>query len=247
MKLKKLLSFLSLLFFFLLAKNQVFAADPHLFLSPASGSYSQKFDVEIKVDTGGQAAGGVDVLLEFPKNLLKIEKVTKGTAFTEVFSSIKNDEGKLRISAYFPFTEAGKSYNGTDGLIATINFNPLGTGTAAVNFVCTPGSTGDSNIVEKITTKDIIVCSANVNGSYTLTGEGVVQPTATPTPGGAVSTPTPTPREGAVSTPTPTPTPPSGATPTPTPPLPVSGSITQTFGLLGLGIFALLTGLALAF
>jgi hypothetical protein len=233
MKLK--IIFLSILFLFLLSERLVFATDPHLFLSPSSGNYSQKFDVEIKVNTGGQAVGGVDVHLEFPKNLLKVEKVTKGDAFTEVFSSIKNDEGKLRINAYFPFTEAGKSYNGTDGLIATVNFSPLGTGTAAVNFICTTGSTTESNIVEKTTVKDIIVCSANVNGSYNLTAEGTPQPTATSTPpGSAGSTPTPTPGAGS-------------ATSTPTPTVPVTGSAAQTLGLLGLGIFALLTGLALAF
>jgi len=233
MKLK--IIFLSSILFLLLSKRFAFAADPHLFLSPSSGNYSQKFDVEIKVDTGSQAVGGVDVHLEFPKNLLKAEKVIKGDAFTEVFSSIKNDEGKLRINAYFPFTEAGKSYNGTDGLIATVNFTPLGTGTAAVSFTCTADSTTESNIVEKITVKDIIVCSANVNGSYTLTAGGASQPTSTPTPhSSAGSTPTPTPGAG-------------GAVSTPTPTVPVTGSTAQTFGLLGLGIFTLLTGLALAF
>jgi len=232
---KKKIIFLSSILFLLLSKRFAFATDPHLFLSPSSGNYSQKFDVEIKVDTGSQAVGGVDVHLEFPKNLLKAEKVTKGDAFTEVFSSIKNDEGKLRINAYFPFTEAGRSYNGTDGLIATVNFTPLGTGTAAVSFICTAGSTTESNIVEKTTVKDIIVCSANVNGSYNLTVEGAPQPTVTPTPhSSAGSTPTPTLGAG-------------NAVVTPTPTIPVTGSAAQTFGLLGLGIFVLLTGLALAF
>lgn len=241
MKLKKLLYFTSLLLFFLVMKRSVFAADPHLFLYPEEGNFSQKFDVEIKINTGGHAVGGVDVLLEFPSNLLKIEKVTKGDAFSEVFSSIKNDEGKLRINAYFPYTEAGKSYNGTDGLIATINFNPLASGTARVNFVCTPNSTIESNIVEKAPVQDIIVCSANVNGSYDLISEGPIQPTPTSTP---TPTPTPTPTQAQI----PTPTPGLGnTTPTPTPTVPVTGSVIQTFSLLGLGVFALLTGLALVF
>jgi len=237
MKLKG--AFIGLLFLFLLAKNPILAVDPHLFLSPASGSYSGKFDVEIRVNTGGQAVGGVDILLEFPKNLLKIEKVTKGNAFPEVFSSIKNDEGKLRINAYFPFTQAGSSYNGTNGLIATVNFNPLASGTAAVNFLCTPGSTTDSNIVEKISITDIIVCSSNINGSYSLSpSAGSENP--------AEQTPTPT----STSTPTSAPTPTSSSSPavsTPTPPVPVTGSITQTLSFLGLGFLILLTGLGLAF
>jgi len=227
MKLKEflVLILINVLCFFLSSNHRVLATDPHLFLSPASGDYSQNFNVEIKVDTGGQAIGGVDVYLEFPKNLLKIERVTKGTAFTEVFYLIKNEEGKLRINAYFPYTEAGKSYNGTDGLVATINFNPLAGGTAEVNFICNPNSTTESNIVEKTETKDIIVCSANVHGSYTLAGENP-QPTSTQTP---------------------TPTPPNNATLTPTPTLPVTGSIFPTLGIFGLGIFSLLTGLFFVF
>jgi len=209
-------------------KGFALASDPHLFLSPASGSYSSGFTVEIKVDTGGKATGGVDVHLEYPKNLLKIDNVVKGgtgkdPAFSELYSQIKNDEGKLRINAYFPFTEAGKSFNGNNGLIATVSFTPLGTGTAAVNFVCNAGSTTESNIVDKITVQDIIVCTTNVNGLYTLTAAGGTQPTATPTSSSG-----------------------NGTQPTATPTLPQSGSITQTIGLIGIGILTLLTGMALA-
>jgi len=239
---KKFLFLTSLFLFFLLAENQAFAADPHLFLSPASNSYSQSFDLEVRVDTGGQAAGGVDVLLEFPKSILSAQKITKGTAFSEVFSSIKNDEGKIVLGAYFPQSEAESSYNGNNGLVATISFNPLGTGSANINFVCTPNSTADSNIVAKTSSKDIIVCSANINGSYNLTSQNT-QPTNTPTPttsatGSATPTLTPTSTpKGVIST----------STPSATPTVPVTGSTIQTFSLLGLGVFILLTGLALAF
>jgi len=228
---KKFLILSLLLLFFLMGKS-AFAADPHLFLSPASGNYSGNFNLEVKVDTGGQAVGGVDVVLNFPKNLLSAQSVTKGTVFSEVFSSIKNDEGKLMISAYFPYTESEKSYTGTNGLIATVSFKPLGTGNATVNFVCNPNSTNESNIVEKINSKDIIVCSANINGSYNLNASSENtenQPTSTPTP---TSVPT---------------TSSNYSSPSPTPTIPVTGSTFQTVGLLGAGIFVLLTGLALAF
>ena len=229
---KKFLIFLLLSFLFLIIKDRAIAAEPHLFLSPSSGSYSGNFNLEIKIDTGGQAVGGADILLEFPKNLLSAQQITKGTVFSEVFSSIKNDEGKLIISAYFPYTESEKSYTGTNGLIATVSFKPLGTGNATVNFVCNPNSTNESNIVEKINSKDIIVCDANINGSYNLnvSSESTEnQPSSTPTP---TSVPT---NSSNYSSPSPTPT------------IPVTGSVFQTVSLLGAGIFVLLTGLALAF
>ena len=230
------LGFLVLPLFFL-SGGFVLAADPHLFLSHASGSYSAAFSIEAKVDTGGQNIGGVDIYLEYPKNLLKIESVDKGTALPQVYSLIKNDEGKLRINAYFPLTQAGESYSGTAGLVATINFTPLGTGTAQVKFICTqsdPPETTDSNIIEKTQVKDIIVCSANINGSYTLT-RAVGTPTPTPTRApGATNTPTPT---GTVST----------TTNTPTPSIPVTGSSAQTVSLIILGFLMLLTGSVLVF
>jgi hypothetical protein len=243
MKTKKILLFLFLFFLLSLTiKSRVLAADPHLFLSPASGNYSQDFNLELRVDTGGQAVGGVDVLLEFPKNLLNAQQVTKGTAFSEVFSSIKNNEGKLIIGAYFSTEEAGKSYNGTNGLIATLSFKPLGNGTASINFVCSPNLVNESNIVEKINSTDIIVCSANVNGSYTLTTNNQSNPTPTPTPKQTPTlTPTPAPNNQSPQTS------PNSSSPTPTPIIPVTGSTIQTLGMFGLGLVSLLTGLLLIF
>lgn len=198
----------------------VFAADPHLYLSPTSGNQSGGFNVEVRVDTGGQSAGGVDVYLSYPADLLNIDNFTKGTAFSEIYNLIKNDEGKLRVFAYFPSTQAGSSYNGTNGLVGTIRFNALKTsGTAAVSFLCTSGQTNESNIVAKTTSQDVIVCSANVGGNYTLVSSG-----------GNTSTPTPTTAAGS----------------SPTPTLPVSGIAEYTFGLLGLGLVILLTGLVLS-
>lgn len=207
-------------------KSLVWAADPHFFLNPSSDSKSASFEVEIKVDTGGKPAGGVDIHLEYPKNLLKIDNVVKGgvnktAAFGELYSQIKNEEGKLRINAYFPTSAAGDSYTGNNGLVATVTFSPLASGTANVNFVCNAGSTTESNIVDKITVQDIIVCNSNVSGAYSVTSSGGTQATSTPTPGTTTS---------------------SG--PTPTPPTP--GSLTQTIGLIGIGLVTILTGLALA-
>lgn len=206
----------------------VFAADPHLSLSPASGSYSAAFDLQIKIDTGGRATGGVDVYLQFPKDLLSATSFTGGTAFPKTYSLIKNAEGKWRISGWFPLEQAGESFTGADGLVGTAKFTVLGAGTAPVTFLCTPGQTNETNIVEKTTTTDVVVCAANVGGSYTLTsGTGGANPTSTPTPG-----PTNTPVPGV---------------PTPTPTVPVTGLAGPTFGLLGLGILVILTGLVLAF
>ena len=224
MKLKKLYFFIFSLFFLsLAAPRPILAADAYLFLSPTSGSHSTNFNLAIKVNTGGHDTGGVDVYLEFPKNLLKVESVTKGGAFSEVNSLILNEQGKLRLTAYFPIEEAAQSYTGEDGLVATVTFSPLESGSAAVKFVCTSGATNDSNIVEKTTNQEIINCESNLDGTYNLTATGPTNtPTATQTPQAILS-------------------------PTPTPSIPVSGSITQTVSLITIGLTTLLTGLVLLF
>lgn len=206
------------------------AVDPHLSLSPVSGSYSSSFDLQIKINTGGKAAGGVDVYLQFPKDLLSATSFTGGTAFPKTYSLIKNDEGKWRISGWFPLEQAGESFTGADGLVGTAKFTPLGSGTAAITFVCTAGQTNETNIVEKATTQDVIVCTANAAGSYTVSSSGG---------------PTNTPAVGATNTPAPTNTPAVGATATPK--VPVTGISGPTVGFLGLGVLAILTGLMLVF
>lgn len=228
---KKLILF-SLLILLLgkLWQNKVLAADPHFFLSPASGSYSQNFNIEIRVDTGNQEVEGIDVYLGFPQNLLRIESVSGGTAFEEISSIIKNEEGKLRIAAYFK--QLSGFYSGNNGLVATINFQPLASGQANVNFICESNSTIDSNIVEKTTLNDIIVCSANINGSYEIKFQEENQPTSTPTPG--LTPPvSPSPLNS---------TPISTATP-----IPSTGYFENILWLIGLGIVLLLTGLIVAF
>ncbi|PIS14141.1 hypothetical protein COT65_00415, partial [Candidatus Shapirobacteria bacterium CG09_land_8_20_14_0_10_47_13] len=74
------------------AKIALSATDPHLSLSPVSGSYPGAFDLQIKIDTGGKATGGVDVYLDFPEDKLSATSFTGGTAFPKTYSLIKNAE-----------------------------------------------------------------------------------------------------------------------------------------------------------
>lgn len=205
----------------------VLATSPHLSLSPTSGSFGGTFNLDVKIDTGGQNAGGADVYLSFPKDKLRVDSFTKATsddkAFTQIYSLIKNDEGRLRVFGYFASTEAGQSFTGSNGLIGTINFTVLANGTAAVNFLCSlkadgTNETNDSNVWAKADTSDIIVCTANVSGSYTVSTSS----------GGSSTTPTLTP----------SPSPPLAPTSTP----PVTGVEDYTYSLIGFGLLTLLTG-----
>ncbi|MGB9911687.1 MAG: cohesin domain-containing protein [Microgenomates group bacterium] len=228
--------FILLLIMLFYSPQSVFATDPHFFLSPTTGNFSNDFSVEIRIDTGNKAVGGVDVYLQFPQNLLKVKSVTPGTAFTEVPYLIKNEEGKLILSGYFSNTEAGLSFNGTNGLIATATFQIVSSGSANLNFICNSGETNESNIIEKTTSQDIVVCSANQGGIYTLSSSTSNVTSITPTP-------------TSIKTPTPTSTFTSGSlsTPTSTPSIPVTGVSFPTIFFSVFGTLILLTGLLLKF
>jgi len=259
MKAKLLPIFIAALFLGL--PRSVWATDPHFSISPRTGTFNQSFNVEIRIDTGGQPAGGADVYLSYPNNLLRAENFTKGTAFPEIYPLIKNEEGRIRIFAYFSIQQSQEFFNGNNGLIGTLRFTPIGTGTAPVNFICTAGETNETNVVEKTTTLDVVVCTANLGGSYQVSGVGPTStPSLTPSPTGsaaptATATSTPTPG-GAAPTSSPTPTPTSGGgggatstptqTRTPTPTAPITGVVEETIGLLGFGMLILLTGIGLS-
>lgn len=228
---KKLILPIILTFLLFKFASPVRAANPHFFLSPTSGSQNGSFNTEIRIDSGGQAAGGADVYLSYPQTLIVIDNFTPASgveaAFTEVYSSIKNDEGKLRVYGYFPSSQAEKFFNGANGFLGTIRFRSVSSGTAAVSFICNLKADGtnegnDSNISLKSAPSDIIVCTANVGASYSVS----------PASGSATATPTPTPTTAA------------GTTRTPTPTIPTTGIVEDTIGLLGLGAIILLTGLA---
>jgi hypothetical protein len=236
---KKTLPIIFIVFVFLFIRP-VFASSPHFFLSPTSGSKSGTFNIDVKVDSGGQNVSGADVYLSYPKNLLRVDNFTKATgddkAFTQIYPLIKNDEGRLRVFAYFASSDVGQSFSGAAGLIGTINFTVLSGGTAKVELLCSPGVTNDSNIYNKADSTDIIICSANVNGMYTISTVGGTTVALTPTPSivaGASLTPTPTTTSGATVTP-------STAQISPT--TPVTGTEDYTYGIIGFGFVILLTG-----
>lgn len=231
---KKLILPIILVFLVFRSVSPVSAANPHYSLSPVSGNQNGSFNTEIRIDSGGQAAGGADVYLSFPQSLVLIDNFTPAsgadTAFTEVYSLIKNDEGKLRVYGYFPSSQSDKFFNGANGLLGTIRFRPISSGTTAVNFICNlkadgTNETNDSNISLKSAPSDIIVCTANIGASYSVSPSAGGSPTS-------ASTPTPTTAAGTTRTPTPT--------------IPQTGIVEDTFGLLGLGAIILLTGLALS-
>jgi len=152
-----------LLFLFLISFVQAQTVSPHLSFTPATKSevLGDSFEVSVNVDTGGKSIGSVDAIIEYDQSLLEVVSVSEGLFFPTV-TSVTATPGTIKI---YGIADAGAPKTGT-GILATITFKGKSAGTALVDFTCQSGSTTDSNINEG--SVDVIVCSANGDGSYVI-------------------------------------------------------------------------------
>ncbi|MFC1711428.1 cohesin domain-containing protein [Patescibacteria group bacterium] len=183
-----LLFFLSLFWL----KTTVYAASPHLELVPSTGTISTAgTDIEVNIDTGGMEAKSAKVVLNYDSAKLEVDSITAGAFFDEVSHNIYNSTGEVVINANLSLGSSLESKTGT-GTLATMTVKAkASTGTANLTFDCTDGSSTDSGINDP-TPLDIIDCTANLNGSYTLgTSTGSPAPSVSPSASPAVGGPQP--------------------------------------------------------
>jgi LPXTG-motif cell wall-anchored protein len=213
--------------FLLMSGNVVAAVDPNLSFSPATGAYNlnDTFTVTMLIDSAGQVAGAVDMIGTFDSTKLEITKIETATsmAFNKTTtggscSFNKQDEwpvGKFSASCNSSMTAGDEVVNGN---LMVITFKAKAAGTAIVSYTCN-GQPSDSNIVQTTPIKDIIVCSANGSGSYTINSTIGTTTSSTPT-----TTPAATTTE-----------------------LPQTGGIASTVGLIVFGAVSILSALFLKF
>ena len=184
---------------------------PHFSFSPAATTIEtgETLAVAVEINTGGKNINSADAVVAFDSSLLEVTSVEEGLFFPTTTS----DTSVLGEVKIYGVADSNAPKTGT-GTLATINFKAKKAGTARLTFSCQSGSTADSNINEGQI--DVIVCSANGTGSYTITA-------ATVPVGG----------EEATST--------GEATSTA---LPETGVFELTAGLLGVGFFFSLGGVA---
>lgn len=161
------------------------SATAYFFVSPSSGSrdVGTTFDVDFKLNTGGQEVGAVGLTVSYSSNLEYVSASSSGTNFDFVATppSSSNPFSMEQLST--------SGYNGTSGQIHKITFRvkSAGTGTITMSNLQALANSDNSNITDT---------GRTVNGSYTLASPA----TATPTPaatsnagGGTTSTATPKP------------------------------------------------------
>jgi len=201
-------------------------SSPHLEISPNSGGISSAgTEININIDTGGLEAKSAKAVINFGATKLEVDSIEAGDFFDEVSHNIYNDH--VVVNANLSLGSSLESKTGT-GTLATMTVKAVGSsGTAAMTFDCTEGSSTDSGINDP-TPIDIIDCSANIDGSYDLNSQSSSSSSPSPTS----SLVSPSPISVAVG----------GLSSSPSA-LPVSGTPGPTISLIFLGIGLILISL----
>ena len=204
-------------------------------LSPDTGSGSQ-FNVQVEINTGGDPTIETDLILRYDPSILQVSNVVFGSLYPENVHTIDSVSGTLSTFSYFSTSEVGDNFSGS-GVLATVEFTGLNSGTSSVTVSCTPAATNDSNILREGTAQDILDCQQIVNGSYVVTAATSLTPgaglTVTPT---ATATPTLVTEIGNGNL---------SPTPTPVGELLESGALTPTLTLSIFGVMLLMSSLVL--
>lgn len=165
--------FLFFLVLLCLQKAPIVFAASSLSLSPSNGNQtlSTPFSVDVKIDTGGEAAKTIKAYLSFPSALLVVDDIlTTGTVITSWNERLySNNNGTINLVGDI----SGAGLNGANKLLATIKFRPKANGLAAVKF------TTSSQVVRLADSSDILSLTASAGGKYAI-GENLASPTATP-------------------------------------------------------------------
>ena len=173
---KHISHYLVILSLFVLGLSSPILADAAtISLSPSSGTYDigDTFNVDIFLNTESVGTDGADIhFLNFPSSLevQDAEPATPSTieisAGTLYGNTVKNlADNTARTIDFSQTTVGGVQYTGS-GILATITFKVLSSGTANVDFDFTPGLTNDTNVASD--GNDILLTGDVTNGSYTL-------------------------------------------------------------------------------
>lgn len=179
---------LLLLSLFIIAHTQrVFAASATLSLVPntLTVAVNQTFNVEIRVNSGGENINTVTANLTYPADKIKVAKIDTANSFATIWfeSSINQQTGKIKLTGSLP----SPGTSGTNLLLATLNLQALAQTTAG-----NPGALSFDNTSAIYRNSDNTnILSSTSSGQYTISG--TINVTITPTPVPSIDQPTPTP------------------------------------------------------
>lgn len=122
------------------------------------------FEVAVQVDTKGEPAVGIDVIINYDPGKLEVVEVTPGTLFATYFRKGEDKEKqKIYLSAAI-FTKTEKPFVG-QGVFGTIKFKSISSGKTTLSFEYTPRATADSNVT---TSGGLDFLTKVIDGEYSI-------------------------------------------------------------------------------
>jgi hypothetical protein len=157
---KKTLLFLILIFFFLPSFLVVEAANLSFDKSSYSVGIGQTIQVQINIDTGGEAVNGTEVYINYDSSFLSIENVSAGSFFPTVTNET-GTAGRIYIAAFVDDPASSKTGSGT---IATITFKGIKDGMVNLSFDCNNSKIAKSDV----NSTNIFQCSSDYKVSVSI-------------------------------------------------------------------------------
>ena len=166
-------------------------------LNPASGTNSvgEQFDVLVGIQSGTDKVYAADIWATFDASKLEVVSIVKGfdsnnlpsgspLEFISVASkNFDNNAGTITASIQNLQTSSYQTMAMDNQPILKVTFKAKAVGVANLSFTCSAGSTNDCNVLNAESYDDVIVCSSNQSGSYTIesgTGGETTAPTSAP-------------------------------------------------------------------
>lgn len=171
----------------LVIATPAYAADSDvvLSLSPSSGTYQNRFPVDVTLNTGNKTAAAIDVVLDWnPQELgVTTANITAGTNLVVAAASVNDTERTIRFTVY---NGSGQEISGKSVKLATLAFTPKKASSGSkVAFVTGAAESNKTGVY--LTGENIITRTAD--GNYVLTTVESQSGGTTPTSGGT-TTPT---------------------------------------------------------
>lgn len=179
----------------------------------------QTFVVNVDIDTGANTVIGTELYILFDRTKLRADSIQAGPFFPNpqvAGENLDNTAGQISYTIYIP---TGATPRTGTGVVASITFTAIDTGSSAISFKQPETIVGGTNEGGR----NVLISANQTSVTVQSVGGSSPTPTPSPQPVGA-NTPTPTTvAGGATNTPTPTGTG-TGARLTPTPTIVGGGS-----------------------
>ena len=111
------------------------------------------FAVQVKVDTQSKEASAADAVINFDNSVLEVREVAEGEGFDHYFKEVRDEEGKVYLSA---IVDPGRAFKGR-GVLGIIVFRAKALGETSVGFDSAPtGGENSSRVVGAQTGENIL-------------------------------------------------------------------------------------------